>query len=158
MYSRTDNNESNLLMTENNFTRNLDLKQNKECKNFCSFNNDCFTEYYVLKHKKEKYLGERDFKIFINRPFFLDLLIKHSPKIQIEEFLCFIASIIGLWFGFSIFMFTDIILLVMNFFIKKVNNYKINISLKTKKSINRINTNPITINRTYYRRKHKILF
>jgi hypothetical protein len=105
-----------------------------------------------------KHFGERDFKIFINRSLFLDLLIKHSPKIQIKEFLYFIASIIGLWFGFSIFMFTDIILHVMNFFIRKVNNYKINVSLKTKKTVHRINTNPITTNRTSYRRKNKILF
>jgi hypothetical protein len=39
--------------------------------------------------------------ILIYPPNLPSLIFTHSPKIQIEEFICFIASTVGFWFGFS---------------------------------------------------------
>ncbi len=65
------------------------------------------------------------------------LIIKHSPKIQFEEFLCYITSSISLWFGFSVIMLSDICSLIVKKFVLII--YKLNLKNKT-------NVNSVTIN------------
>src|SRR5437868_12032835 len=45
----------------------------------------------------------------------------HLPKISFEEFICFVRSLIGLYFGFSVITLSDICSKVTKFLIFNVN-------------------------------------
>jgi len=96
----------------------LDLELSKTCDKFCGYFKDCYKEYFHLDERriKEDYL--ENYYICLICPTSSNTIIRHLPKIYLEEFLCFMASILSLWFGFSVIMLTDVCLL----FIKNMNN------------------------------------
>jgi hypothetical protein len=101
----------------------LDFVLGKSCTKKCGSNTDCLKETFYLKKSEEIDL---DFNstVFIFPPNLPSLKFENSPKIQVEEFICFIASIVSLWFGFSIIMLSDVCSLIFTIFVKIVNNYK----------------------------------
>jgi len=93
----------------------------KGCNLVCASYQDCFKQYFHLEESKLKKKGDKksNLKVLIDPPTLPNTLITHSPKIHVEEFLCYIASIISVWFGFSLIMLTDVCLLI----IKNANNF-----------------------------------
>jgi hypothetical protein len=110
------------------FNRSIDVRYSKLCGDIC-YNDDCYREYYCINHE---YIGKINDSIYIlfvpqSTP---TTIIVHSAKLRLQEFLCYIASIISLWFGFSIIVLNEIGLniykYVNNYFIKycNINNVK----------------------------------
>ena len=82
-------------------------------------NFDCYQEYYNTIYDKVSY---RFGYIFIMPPSIPTTIIVHSKKLAFEEFLCYVASMISLWFGFSFIMLSDYYILIVN----NVINYFVN--------------------------------
>ena len=80
-------------------------------------------------------------RILILPPTSPNLIYTHSEKIHFEEFICYTASAISLWFGFSIFIIFNIISRLRNYFVKvcKQNNIFMNfLSINIKISSNKL--------------------
>ena len=77
----------------------------KECKSFI----DCFTETFEVKTVRINYFSEKCY-LNIGAPSHPDQVIQHSAKIIFEEFVSFIASLIGLYFGVSVIMLSEVCL------------------------------------------------
>ena len=103
----------------------------KQCHSFV----DCYSESYELKIEKIMYMTDMNW-ISIQPPSTPDQVIQHSPKITFEEFICFVGSLIGLYFGSSVIMLSKVCSLVSQYFIKIVFNFKTNINNRVK-TINR---------------------
>jgi hypothetical protein len=104
----------------------LDLALGKSCRNSCGINKDCYKEYFTIK----AYIDVNEFgpnsTVLRYQPHLPTLMSTHSPNIRVEKFICFIASIVSLWFGFSIMMLSNVFSLVSKMFIKVVNKYRYN--------------------------------
>ncbi len=133
---RTENSENDLIMTDV-YNETADLKIRKNCKYICGLNNDCFKEIFEFKQfqiPKFSKIRRESFRIYIFPPYDSNLLLIHSAKILFEEFLCYIASIFSLWFGFSVFMLIDLTKFVFNNFnlikakilVRNTNHYQTN--------------------------------
>jgi hypothetical protein len=92
-------------------------------------------EYFVPEYRRQPIENEL-FIIYLDASLYPILTIKHSPKIQINEFLCFITSIISLWFGFSVIMLSDICLFVLKKFLFIVNYFILKTEIKIFKIVN----------------------
>jgi len=98
-------------MTEKmNFGPNLSLEQ--KCEKICGLDNDCVKEYFIPEYIREVW-GNQSFTIAVKPQRYPILSIKHSPKIQFEEFMCYITSIFSLWFGFSVIMLSKVCSLIL---------------------------------------------
>ena len=92
-YERYAKNESEYNCTIKN---NFDI----ECYNRCPFE-DCINDYYIPKivlSRSDNY----ESGIGISPPSEPEIIYEYNPKIETIEFLCYIGSILGLWFGLSI--------------------------------------------------------
>jgi hypothetical protein len=129
--------EINSNLSFNVITDKLNGYESIDCNKFCGFNDDCVKQFYSLSQKifktDQKQTGAHVTIPFPNTP---NLLITHLPKIQIEEFMCYIGSIASLWFGFSLITFKDFCVL----FVEKSNTIYNNYKNKYKISINATNT------------------
>jgi hypothetical protein len=135
----TNNFESELFMNESGYD-SVDYELSDKCREFCGDSNDCFGEIFELSEIRA--FGTKDnFEITITPPTIPSLTFTHWPKIRFEEFLCFIASIFSLWFGFSLVMLSNVYLLV----VKRVKN--ITNKLSTKVTLN--NNNNLIINNSF---------
>jgi hypothetical protein len=142
MIYQTHDSGSNLLMNvELNKTFNLILEQ--KCEKYCGLENDCLKEYFVPEYRRRP-IENQLFLIYIDASLYPILTIKHSPKIQIDEFLCFITSIISLWFGFSVIMLSDICSLVLKKFLFIVNNFNLKTEIKFFKIVKISNSIPVS--------------
>jgi hypothetical protein len=117
--------ESDLLMA-NGINMSLDFNADQNCEDVCGTENDCSREYNRLPSK------DNSSSIHFSHTLYPILTIKHSPKISVDEFLCFITSIISLWLGFSAIMLSNVFSSVLKKVLLIVNNF----NLKTK-SINK---------------------
>ena len=117
--------------------KNLNLT--KECRRKCP-NADCVKHYY-----KPKIISSREHDHhFVD----IDIMIPsepitsffHRPQIQIIEFLCYIASILSLWFGFSI-LSVCFWLKILFFKIKSITFNKLN-NILNLQVINQLNIRP----------------
>jgi hypothetical protein len=124
---------STLLMGQKlNKSMNLYLKT--KCEKICDQNIDCFNEYFSLSEKNGESNSQWQ-RIVIFAPATANTIIRESAKIQVEEFLCFIASIVSLWFGFSIFMLSNACIFVANYMNIILFKYKTKISNLRVKSL-----------------------
>jgi hypothetical protein len=74
-----------------------DFTLTEKCRIFCWESRDSLTEIFGSIELNRPMGGETEvYTIKISPPTKPNLLLKHSPRIQIEEFLCFIASIISM--------------------------------------------------------------
>ena len=69
----------------------------------CPKNMQCYTEYYTFRQICLAY-GAKLHTILLDIPQYPVLSIKHTPRIEALEFVSYVASIISLWFGFSVIM------------------------------------------------------
>jgi hypothetical protein len=102
-----------------NLTFNLNAEQ--KCDKIYGLEKKCVKEYYVPECIE--YRKRNSYFIFeVKHTLYPILTIKRSPKIKFEEFMCFITSIISLWFGFSVIMLSNVYSLVVKKFLLIVNN------------------------------------
>jgi hypothetical protein len=116
----------------------LDLALGKKCRNSCGLNMGCYKEYFTFKANEEINEYGMNSTILIYPPHLPSLIFTHLPKMQVEEFICFIASIVSLWFGFLVMMLSNVCSLVSKMFIKIVNKYKTNICVNNNYWIKRL--------------------
>jgi hypothetical protein len=122
-YYLINDSESDLLMTQKtNFGSNLSLEQ--KCEKICGLDNDCVKEYFISEYIREAW-GNQSFIIVVRPQRYPILSIKHSPKLQFEEFMCYITSIMSLWFGFSVIMLSNVCSLILKKLILVFNYYNI---------------------------------
>ncbi len=116
----TNDSESDLFMTERE-NKSFNLIAGQKCLKHCGNENDCLKEYYVQDYRR--FLKDNiSFDIDVAPTQYPILIIKHSPKIQFEEFMCYIASITSVWFGFSVIMLSDICSLILKKFVLIIKN------------------------------------
>jgi hypothetical protein len=139
LYYLSYDSESDLLMA-NGINVSLDFNAVQNCENVCDTENDCSREYYVPEYSRLPSKSNSS-SIRVSHTLYPILTIKHSPKIPVDEFLCFITSIISLWFGFSVIMLSNVFSSVLKKFLLIVNNF----NFKTK-SINIIILKRVRIN------------
>ena len=100
------------------FSTLKDIRQsiiNGTCVDSCGLNTDCYNEYFIFDGKEytsdnssEIMRREEDYYyLYFEFPSHPTTIYEISLKMQFEEYLCLIASILSLWFGFSILLFTE---------------------------------------------------
>jgi hypothetical protein len=109
----TDDLDSNWYIS-NTHNRNLEFQSKKRCEKVCGKSADCFKEYFLGTAKIASFLKDTGHNIYVFPPILPNTIFIQSAKMQIEEYLSFIASIISLWFGFSILMLSDVIVLIFS--------------------------------------------
>ena len=106
----------------------------KECPH-----NDCFEQYMEARIIQSSDVRYDKLRLMI--PFEPRTTFRHKPCIQVIEFLCYLASTLSLWFGFSVisvyFWIKDLTMLIKEKRIKhfQVNNYFKSNSLNASKKI-----------------------
>jgi hypothetical protein len=128
-YATTDS-ESDLFMIERE-NRSFNLIAGQKCRKHCGNENDCLKEYYDQNYRRF-IKDDNPFNIDVAPTQYPILIIKHTPKIQFEEFMCYVASITSVWFGFSVIMLSDICSLILKKFVLIIKN--------------KTNVNSVTIN------------
>ena len=80
----------------------------KNCSKMCGMGVDCYKEYFFVWDKE---MSDKFFRINLNEiiiiiefPTHPTTIYEISLKMSFEEYLCLIASILSLWFGFSILL------------------------------------------------------
>ena len=112
--------------------KEIGIKCAKECKSMTNCYQETYDVKFVKYHYSFKYVWIR-----ILPPYYPDQIIRHSPKMIFEEFVCLIGSLIGLYFGFSLMMLFDVCLKIYSYF---KNNYTINQKFKScTNQLNQIN-------------------
>nr|XP_027199509.1 uncharacterized protein LOC113793650 [Dermatophagoides pteronyssinus] len=92
--------------------KSLDKIMSEECSEFCSKRQDCKSEFFTVQPIAEFERGhgrpewQNLYRINIYLPSGLNTHYKHSPRLEWIEFICYYASVISLWFGFSIIAFS----------------------------------------------------
>ena len=84
--------------SEEHCVHKLDLKRN--CFKLCP-NYDCFKQYIVPKIESQYEFDHT--QISITTPTNPMTVYRHKPRIEAFEFVCYIASALSLWFGFSVY-------------------------------------------------------
>jgi hypothetical protein len=127
-------NEMFLIYYEN---KTLDYEWNTKCQKVCGKNPECFKEYFIHSIKSYEYqTGSNDNDICIYPPISPNTKYTQLLKVSIEQFLGLVASLISLWFGFSILMLSDVCLFLFNNMKRLIINFKIKISqIHTNKNV-----------------------
>ena len=114
----------------------FDFVFSENCSQFCG-QKVGYKEYFAFKEKVlfEKF-DKSTYNIFLEFPTHPTTAYEISLKMSFEEYLCLIASILSLWFGFSVLMFTEFCRVLFKRFDKYVTNNQ----------VNRINLNSYKIN------------
>ncbi len=95
---------------ENNLSHNLLVSE--KCTQKCGSNDDCYKKYINIRFIPNDNFFPRmngSHRILILPPTSPNLIYTHSQKLHIDEFLCYVGSLVSLWFGVSILMISDII-------------------------------------------------
>jgi hypothetical protein len=79
---------------------------NKICNEKCS-KSDCVSEYYTFRLVRFSESGS----MWMKDKCYVDIIVPptpgvdytHNPKFETVEFVCYVASVISMWFGFAIF-------------------------------------------------------
>jgi len=82
------------------------LAYKTECETKCNKLVDCVQEFYKFEAKDNK---DGHKYITIKHSVEPDIYYESNFKMTMEEYLCLVASILSVWFGFSIILFTDFI-------------------------------------------------
>ena len=86
------------------------LNSTNRCSQRCSLRTDCYKEHFIMSSTQDNSnLAKQyhSFRIFFEFPSHPTTIYEISLKICFEEYLCLIASIVSLWFGFSVLMFNN---------------------------------------------------
>ena len=116
------------------FDKEIKIKCQKECKSMTN----CYKEDFELKLIQYQYNSDTIW-VKILPPTIPDQVIQHIPKISFEEFVIFIGSLIGLYFGFSIIMLSNVCSVAFKYVVQNISiNQYLNTKLNSIKNINTI--------------------
>ena len=124
------------------------------CIGKCNKKIECTQEIFEMKIERFEAIIENAYNrnvLAIMPPIVPDQVVTYTQTMSWVELVCFLGSLISLYFGFTIIMLTDIISLITKFifnnflivFMTKVKNCW---QRKTRKNITNININNLTIN------------
>ena len=82
----------------------------------------CYNEYYKLSKVTSNDISARGKIIWIRNTLSPTLVFSQKAKVEFQEFLCYIASIVSLWFGVSLIMIKDWLKCTFNFLKTTYNN------------------------------------
>ena len=102
------------------------FKWSDRCDRICGRFTDCYKEYYVVKNG-ETLTDTGVYQIMIDFPTHPTTIYEISLKMCFEEYLCLIASILSIWFGFSILAVTNKLLVIFQNF-NQTNSSKNNLN------------------------------
>ena len=134
-YAILDHDHDNLnISTEKEF---VNFQWSGRCERMCDHNTECLKEYFVLESKEYKINDkEKNFHLAINFPTHPTTIYEISLKMSFEEYLCLIASILSLWFGFNVVMVTNL----CPMFVFKIKRY-FNSKRKLNVQVHNVNLN-----------------
>ena len=112
-------NISSHLLHNNHYRSYLSFNITKECRNFCGYYNDCYKEHYKIDYFDKRLSNVITSNLYVMPSAEPITIITHSAKLSFQEYLCFVASIISLWFGYPIIILSDVFLLSY----RKTNQY-----------------------------------
>jgi hypothetical protein len=116
---------ASLFLREN---KTLDKMMSNNCVKTCSKKENCFNEYFnikvVEKWKKgdntdNQSIGDKLHEILIFLPTGMITKYTHSPRLHLQEFICYAASVFSLWFGISIITFSKFIYAFLHYLTHK---------------------------------------
>ncbi|XP_046912658.2 uncharacterized protein LOC124493606 [Dermatophagoides farinae] len=88
--------------------KNLDKIMSKKCLTTCSKRQECHSEFYTISMmddiERKPLQNLYEFDVYFSTT--ANTHYKHQPRMEFVEFICFYASTISLWFGFSIVAFS----------------------------------------------------
>nr|XP_046912508.1 uncharacterized protein LOC124493476 [Dermatophagoides farinae] len=106
-----DNLDIHFAPAEYRKNKTLDKIVSNKCSQFCSKRQDCVCELFKItimeeieRNNENIQLKDR-FQLKVMIPIDLNKYYTHKPRMEWIEFICFYASTISLWFGFSIIAF-----------------------------------------------------
>jgi len=134
-----DNSSHNELMFST-FKDETSFQWSDKCWQKCSQNTDCYKEFFRLDSKENE---AKKNTLRIEFPSHPTTIYEISLKMSVEEYLCYIASILSLWFGFSILSLTKFFHNFNNIYQKFIIN-----KTKNQQNINLYHVN-INVNRPY---------
>ena len=82
----------------------------ENCLELCNKNIECFKQHFTTYpiFQQDNYNERKNlFSLFIENSLYSSIKYEIYLKISFEEYLILMSSILSLWFGFSIVMFTD---------------------------------------------------
>ena len=132
----------------------------------CNRKIECTQEIYEIKDDRLEFRDVDPYNrsvISIMRPIVPDQVVTYTQKMSFVELVCFLGSLVSLYFGFTIIMLNDIITLVSKFIYNNVsivlnsrikcwqtkttqNNIKINIAYPLSLNINNLIVNNVPRN------------
>ena len=122
--------------------KKIDQNISENCKTVCGSQSECYSEYYRINLKPyARNYGMPFISIFA--PVIPDLVYVYLPKMYFIEFMLFVASSVSLWFGFSVFMLSDVILKLFSVIQNKSKTIKAKIFIKIHHKVF-VKNNPIS--------------
>ncbi|XP_027199513.2 uncharacterized protein LOC113793653 [Dermatophagoides pteronyssinus] len=115
----TDNSfDLNMYFAPSKFKENktLDKIMSNECLTTCSKRQECHSEFYTMSmmddFERKPMQNRYEFDVYFSST--ANTHYKHQPRMELVEFICFYASTISLWFGFSIIAFSRSVLHIIH--------------------------------------------
>jgi len=97
--------------SEKTFYYNTSLTKiiTQSCNDLCERQLDCLKEYYKIDSKTYTYnlMPSNSYTVTLSVPTEPLLIYEIQLKLTFEEYLCLMASVVSLWFGFSVVMLTE---------------------------------------------------
>ena len=119
-----------------NYNHSVDNEIGNRCRVECGKYIDCYQENFELRLDRYHYFTDQLY-LLIQPPSLPDQIITHLPEMKFEEYICFVGSLISLWFGFSVVMLSDIcFLLTKNLVVYFKNRFLVNQLLQQNITIN----------------------
>ena len=97
--------------------KEVGIKCRKECKSMTS----CYKEDFEIKLNKYQQISDVIW-VSVWPPTIPDQVIQHMPQICVEEFVIYIGSLIGLYFGFSFIMLSDVCSVAVKYIVQNISN------------------------------------
>ena len=111
--------------TDEEFNCTKLLYLDEQCLNDCA-NYDCFKQYMEMKIIEEKNTsGKYDHVNLVSiwLPFKPKSTFIHRPSIETVEFLCYLASTLSLWFGFSVISVNSLLISLLKSKLQANSNF-----------------------------------
>jgi len=93
-------------LSDLHFSKTNNMMLDKQCNRKCGDRLECIKYYYTYDKSKESAKNLDTYTVVFEFPSEPSVIYEISLKMSFEEYLSLTASIISLWFGFSILFFT----------------------------------------------------
>lgn len=106
-------------LIDDNFTDQLNEIENL-CDKLCNYSScdEVYSQTYVVK---EDVTPKDEFRFIVESPRTPAIIIKYSPRISLSEYILYLSSTIGIWFGISVYRLNP--LNIFNYNFNQINCY-----------------------------------